>query len=646
MISLKRASLNPIITPSAMNIWEKKAAFNGSVAFENEMFNMVYRAQSETTYYQGHNLSLATIGLASSRDGVQFTNHKQFITPEYVWELFGCEDPRITYFENKYYIFYTALSNYPFNASGIKVGLAISPDMKTIESKRLITPFNAKAMALFPERVNGKIVTILSANTDLPPSKISLAYFDHIEELWDEEYWKRWYKFVDDHTIPLLRKDNEQVEVGAVPIKTKHGWLLIYSYIKNYHSDQKEFSIEAALLDLNNPREITAKISYPLLIPETDYERFGEVPNIVFPTGAVIQGDILNVYYGAADTTTCLARCNIHHLLNEMTSTSGIEKLKISENKTLVKRFEENPILLPLPESQWENKAVFNPAAIYENKKIHLVYRAMSSGNQSVFGYASSDDGLHITERLPDPIYIPREIFEKNTKTGYYGCEDPRLTKLDNRFYVLYTAYDGENPPRVAMSSIAVDDFLSHHWHWAIPKLISPPGIDDKDACIFPKQISGKFIFLHRLQSSIWIDEQEDLHFYEGKYLGGRVLIEPRPGLWDSVRIGISSLPIETDKGWILLYHGIDENHNYHLGACLLDLEDPEKVISRLDYPILSPLMHYEKEGQVPNVVFPCGSVVINGTIFIYYGGADSVLCVGTLELDKLLNSLTNKLLT
>lgn len=642
MFNLTRHLNNPIILPSSANSWEKRAAFNGSVVTQDEKFYILYRAQSETTYYQNHSLSLSTIGIAESKDGINFINHKQFIQPDYAWELYGCEDPRITFFENKYYIFYTALSNYPFNADGIKVGLAISEDLKQISDKHLITPFNAKAMTIFPERINGKIVAILSANTDLPPSRVSLAYFDKIEEMWDVNYWKRWYAYLSDHTLSLLRSTDDQVEVGAVPLKTKDGWLLVYSYIKNYHTDQKIFGIEAVLLDLENPSQIIKTTEEPLLLPQTDYEKFGEVSNIVFPTGAVIKNSQLYVYYGAADTSVCLATCDINDLLTNLKGTQRPENKSRDTKQIIVKKYEENPILLPLSDNIWENKAVFNAAAIYDDKKVHIIYRAMSSGNQSVFGYAVSLDGYHIDERLTDPIYIPREVFEKNVERGYYGCEDPRITKLDNRLYMLYTAYDGVHPPRVAISSISSSDFLDRKWHWAIPKLISPPEIDDKDACIFPRKIRGKYVFLHRLQSSIWIDYMNDLHFYEGKYLGGSVLMEARADKWDSGRIGISSVPIETDKGWVLLYHGIDLNHHYHVSACLLDLEDPTKIISRLDYPILSPEMHYEKEGQVPDVVFPCGSVLIKNTIFIYYGGADSVLCVGTVGLNELLQTLTS----
>lgn len=637
MVSLIRAKENPVLLPSSSNDWERHAAFNGSVMLDKEIYHMVYRAQSAMTYYQGHNLSLSTIGYANSKDGMHFNDHRQLIKPEQNWEIFGCEDPRITYFENKYYIFYTALSNYPFNAAGIKVGVAISSDLQNIEEKHLVTPFNAKAMALFPERVNGKIAVILAANTDLPPSKIAIAYFDRIEELWDEAYWKNWYAYLDDHTIPLLRNGNDQVEVGAVPVKTDHGWLLIYSYIQNYHSDHKVFGIEAALLDPDNPVKILARTKNPLLIPETDYERFGDVPNIVFPTGAVIQGGILHVYYGAADTNVSLARCNLNDLLGEISS--DIKPVDTS-SKLEVKRFEENPILVPLPENHWESRAVFNPAAVYEGGKVHLVYRAWSEDYKSTFGYAVSTDGFHIDERLVDPIYTPRDVFEKRNDAGNAGCEDPRITKIDNRFYMLYTAYDGNNPPRVAMSSIAVDDFMNRNWQWEIPKLISPPGKDDKDACIFPKKIKDKYVFIHRLQTSIWIDYQDDLHFLNGKYLEGKILLHSGEDKWVSSRIGIAGVPIETEKGWLMLYHGIGPNSTYKISALLLDLNDPEKIISRLEYPFFKPEMHYEREGQIPNVVFPCGHIVIDGTIFIYYGGADTVVGVATIELDRLLKTL------
>lgn len=639
MLTLTRASENPILLPGK-NDWEKRAAFNGNVVLHDGVYHMVYRALSVTMYYQGNSMSLSTIGYATSTDGVNFTDHRQLIKPEYPWELFGCEDPRVTFFEGKFYIFYTALSNYPFSAPGIKVGVAITRDFKTIEEKHLVTPFNAKAMGLFPQRVNGKIAVILAANTDLPPSKIGVALFDKEEEMWDEEYWNNWYSYLDDHSLNLQRSPEDQVEVGAVPIHTKNGWLLIYSYIKNYHSDKKVFGIEVALLDNDDPRIVLSRTNGPLLTPEKDYEKYGDVPNIVFPSGALIKDNTLNVYYGGADTNVCLATCKVDELLDAM-HPEGLPQPHHKTHNVVLTRFEENPIITPIEDHPWEKKATFNPAAFLENGKIHIVYRAMSDNNESTFGYASSTDGLHIEERLADPIYVPREMFERNADgDGNAGCEDPRITKLDDRYYILYTAYDGEHPPRVAMSSIAVEDFLKHEWNWALPKLISPPDIDDKDACIFPERINDKYVFLHRLQSGIWIDTVDDLHFYEGNYLGGKILFQPREGKWDSVRIGIAGPPHKTEKGWVLLYHGITHEHEYLLGAALLKLDNPTEILARLDEPIFTPEMQYEREGQIPNVVFPCGSVVKDDTLFVYYGGADSVVGVASVSFPELLDAL------
>src|SRR5207245_2389050 len=133
---------------------------------------------------------------------------------------YGVEDPRITFLNGKYYIFYTALSMYPFTAYGIKIALAKTQDFKTFE-KHPVTPFNAKAMALFPDLINGKLAALLTINTDIPPAKIAVAYFDREEDLWSPYYWEEWYENVNSHIIHLLRDIRDQVELGAPPIKTK-----------------------------------------------------------------------------------------------------------------------------------------------------------------------------------------------------------------------------------------------------------------------------------------------------------------------------------------------------------------------------------------------------------------------------------------
>src|SRR5262249_30924565 len=150
--------------------------------------------------------------------------------------------------------------------------------------------------------------------------------------------------------------------------------------------------------------------------------------------------------------------------------------------------------------------------------------------------------------------------------------------------HMCYTAYDGVHTPRVATTSISKKDFLAKRWGaWAEPTLISPPDVDDKDAAIFPKKINGKYAILHRLGLAVWLDFVDDLKFEGRRWLGGRVLMRPRTGPWDSRKIGIGGPPIETKKGWLLLYHGISkrENHHYHVRAALLDLKNPMKIIGR-----------------------------------------------------------------
>ena len=281
-------SVNPILLPNRENEWESLAAFNPCVVKSNNLFHLLYRALSFPKDHQGVHMSVSTIAYAQSQDGIHFNNRRLFIKPEEPWERFGCEDPRVTLLDGKYYIFYTALSAYPFTPPGIRVGLAITKDFQTIEKKYPITPFNAKAMALFPEKINGKFVAILTINTDLPPAKIALAFFDKEEDMWSEKYWTAWHASLDTHVVPLLRSEDDQIEVGAPPVKTDNGWLLIYSYIQRYFSSEKIFGIEALLMDLKNPVKIIGNSDEPLLVPEKKYETHGLVPNVTFPSGAVI----------------------------------------------------------------------------------------------------------------------------------------------------------------------------------------------------------------------------------------------------------------------------------------------------------------------------------------------------------------------
>lgn len=645
MVKFIRSNKNPILQPNKDNDWEKLATFNPSVVFNGKKYNMLYRAISDKQKRQGYELELSSIGCIEGNSYDSFLkNRHELVKPEYYWEAFGCEDPRVTELDGKYYIFYTALSTYPFSVDGIKVGLAITKDFKKIEEKHLITSFNSKAMALFPEKINGKYAAILTVDTDNPPSKIAIAFFDKEEDMWNENLWEEWYCNLTSHTIPLLRSKNDQIEVGSQPIKTDKGWLVIYSYIKNYFSNNKIFSVEAILLDLENPKKIIGRTKEPLLVPEKQYEFSGNISNIVFPSSALVKDDKLIVYYGATDTTCCVATCNLSDLLKEMTFPKETGELFIKSKSLNVsfERYVGNPIIKPIIESPWENRATFNPAAIYLDGKVHILYRAFSYKNKSMIGYASSKDGIHIDERLPEPVYVARKIFEKRAAPGLWcGCEDARLTRIEDTIYMTYTAFNGR-VPRVAMSTISVFDFIDKKWNWSESIAISSPSFDDKNACFLPEKIDGKFVIFHRPENYIGLNFVENLDSLQTKWLDNSfALIRPRTDKWDNKKIGISAPPIKLKEGWLLLYHGVSEpGHIYKVGAVLLDSEDPTKVLARTNIPLFEPEMDYELFGDVPNVVFPCGAVKIGEEIFLYYGGADTVVGVAKIKIDDILKQL------
>ena len=278
---------------------------------------------------------------------------------------------------------------------------------------------------------------------------------------------------------------------------------------------------------------------------------------------------------------------------------------------------------------------MFNPAAIDLNGKVHILYRALSSDNTSTVGYAASVDGATITERLPEPIYKPTEDFEtKKIENGNSGCEDPRLTKIGSKLYMCYTAFDGIGPPRVAVTSISEKDFLAKRFKWAKPILITPRGIDDKDTCILSEKIGGKYMILHRIGTDICADYVKSLDFKNETISKCIKIFGPRAGMWDSGKVGISAPPVRTKNGWLLLYHASsDRHHTYRLGAVLLDKDDPTIILSRSADPIFMPEEVWEKEGIVNNVIFPCGMVVRDALVYIYYGGADKVTGIATMKL-------------
>lgn len=636
MFTVTRSEHNPILRPDENHPWESAAAFNGCPIIHNKKNYLIYRAMSGPQLLKEPHIRMSTIGRAICTDGSHYGDRIALVKPDAEFDKYGCEDPRVTKIDGSYYIIYTALGGFPFSADNIRVAVAISDDLETIKEKHIVTPFDAKGMALFPEKINGKYAVILTVNTDHPPSDICYAEFDKIEDLWSKEYWEEWMKNLDAHKIHIRRLPGDHLELGAVPVKTKEGWLLVYSHIQRYgHSDQV-FGVEAVLLDSKNPRTVIGRTKGPFMAPEAYYEHTGLVPNIVFPTGAQIKkrkgdNDVLEVYYGAADTFCAMATIPLDNLLRSIT---GVEEKQI-------KRFPGNPIITPRPGYFWEQGGTINPAAIDLGGKVHILYRAVSDKNVSTIGYAVSNDGLSIDERSEKPIYFPRMPFEiKAGSDRDFGCEDPRIMKIGNRVYMAYTAYDGVTP-RVAVSSISEKDFLARKWGaWSEPRIITPAGIANKDAAILPEPINGKYMIFHRVNESVCADFLSSLDFTTDVVDECIEIIDPRRGMWDGGKVGISAPPVKTEKGWLLLYHGVSWSTTYRVGAVLLDLKDPTLVLARTAIPLFEPEEEYERKGIVPNVVFPCGLVVRGNTAYIYYGGGDSVIGVATVKMTALLKML------
>ena len=316
-----------------------------------------------------------------------------------------------------------------------------------------------------------------------------------------------------------------------------------------------------------------------------------------------------------------------------------------------------NPIIKPRTHNSWEAFTTLNPAAAYINDKVHILYRAQGFDYISKFGYAVSSDGLKIDSRLNYPVYNPSAKFETNntgsadprlmSAGGYGGCEDPRITLLDKRVYMVYVAFDGWTNLRLALTSIEVDDFLSQRWNWEKPVLISPPHVIDKSGCLLPEKIKGKYVFFHRIYPDILIDFVDNLNFKgKNKWLTGEHKIKTRLGMWDSRKIGVGAPPLRTIDGWLLIYYGVNEQDasKYHIGAMLLDLSDPTKVLYRTNKPILSPSEDYEINGFKPGIAYPCGAAIIKDNLFVYYGAADSTVCVAQTNLKRFLKDLKSNL--
>ncbi|MFA5961828.1 MAG: hypothetical protein WC848_04060 [Parcubacteria group bacterium] len=443
--------------------------------------------------------------------------------------------------------------------------------------------------------------------------------------------------------------DSQSVSVAGM-VRLKEGLVLTYVAL----SKSGKTSLGAVLLDKNNYRKILWRSKKPIWKQPEDWKG-GEIDFV----GSYYKNGKFLVYWDFAGE---LKAISITRSLLFRDPVRGALKLKDNlqkkvdfQEKISLCKHANNPILKPIEEHAWECCETFNPAAIFLNSKVHLLYRALGERGISVLGYASSKDGITIDERLKKPVYAPMQPFEnggtkkKNIVYPYSsggswsGCEDPRLSVIGKRIYMTYVTFNGSCPPGVALTSIKVKDFLAKNWNWKIPKLISKPGEIQKNWVVFPEKIKGKFAVLHSISPNILIDYFDSLDkkkititsYHNNKSDEKR---------WDNILRGVGAPPIKTDYGWLVFYHAMDKRdpNRYKVGAMILDYNNPEKILHRSVQPILEPVEKYENEGSKAGVVYVCGSVIKDGKIFVYYGGADKFTCVATTSMDSFLSALVN----
>lgn len=234
-----------------------------------------------------------------------------------------------------------------------------------------------------------------------------------------------------------------------------------------------------------------------------------------------------------------------------------------------------------------------------------------------------------------------RPVLEPQDASDSRGVEDPRVTEMDGEFYMSYTAYGreftGQGEPTHAGGGIL--PMFAHsknliQWKRMGPLVI---GEDNKDHVLFPRRIQGNYMALHRRAPDVWLAESSDLTHWPEESM--RPIFGPRPeNGWDSFRVGGGGVPIETEYGWLIVYHAYDPSHIYRLGTCLLDLEDPASVVHRPKDFIFEPREMWELRGDVPNVVFSCANLVVGDTVYVYYGGADHVIGLATIGFAELLD--------
>ena len=337
------------------------------------------------------------------------------------------------------------------------------------------------------------------------------------------------------------------------------------------------------------------------------------------------------------------------------------KKKVFDEQIEYVERFYNNPIIKPIESNVWESYQTFNPGAALCGDKIILVYRALGLDGMSRMGFAASKDGLHIDERLSKPIYehqMKDKNFVSSGASGGGWCgggEDPRVTYIeeDDKYYIAYTAC--QSPLRVAYVSFSGESIRNRTFKVAdvgflAPPVSPPPLYDSKNWMIFPEKKDGKYIVLHTIVPKPEVFYLDRLNYEEGDK---RESNRPFPvkdratggDVWDQVWRSAAAPPLKTKDGWLLFYHAHGPKNwgHFQVGAMMLDINDPTKILYRSQYAVMYPEKEYELHGYKGGVIYVSGTVIRDGMLYIYYGSADDKCCVAYTKIDEFLVKLKSK---
>ena len=331
-------------------------------------------------------------------------------------------------------------------------------------------------------------------------------------------------------------------------------------------------------------------------------------------------------------------------------------------------RCPENPIVQP-GKFDWRMAVTLNPGVMYDEGRFYMYERA--AGQLRPFhcyiGMLESDDGVHFEHTVDHPVVTPEMLGSKHG-----SVQDARVGKLEGKYYMTYAfrpfawsshptglgvpeshqtdypGFSGRGEENQSRSGIAVSE---DRIHWEHIGWVNPPELDDRDVILFPEKIGGRYAVLRRPigfvstdtahsdeHPSVKISFSDDLKTWTEPEL-----VFPPAFEWESNRIGGSTPPIRTEHGWLTLYHGVENQHPptrrvcYRLGAAMLDLEDPRKVVARCPHFIMEPEAYYERFGlYIPYVIFPTANVVKDGLLYLYYGCCDTAIGLATVPLDEL----------